>query len=220
MRIDAADRRAAQSAEARVAAARISASGQGQGGGRILTGDEAKAAGLDPGGRYWIDGRTGKPTVVQAPQSADPVQARADREVGAAQAGLANEALNFAADFTGRSVDELRALSPDQLEKVITEGGRFMTGPVFGRVLGADSLFNSDLVASTESAAARQARINNPTGPIANADMDAARRQVWAPERPAEVNARLIRRAVESARGGAAAPAAPSNVDALLEKYQ
>lgn len=72
LRIDAADRRAAQSAEARVRAAGIAASGQGQGGGAsVLTPDEVKDMGLAPGTVAQRD-RNGKISIVQAPRDAAP----------------------------------------------------------------------------------------------------------------------------------------------------
>jgi hypothetical protein len=68
LRIDAADRRAAQTAEARIAAARIGASAAGQGGGaQVLSADEAKAIGLTPGTVAQRD-RNGRISILQAPQ--------------------------------------------------------------------------------------------------------------------------------------------------------
>lgn len=68
LRIDAADRRVAQQAEARIAAARIGASAAGQGGGaQVLSADEAKAIGLTPGTVAQRD-RNGRISILQAPQ--------------------------------------------------------------------------------------------------------------------------------------------------------
>ena len=222
LRIDAADRRAAQTAEARLAAARIGASAAGQGGGaQVLSEDEAKAIGLTPGTVAQRD-RNGKISILQAPKSVDPVQARADNEVAAARTGLADDALRFAANYTGKSIDELAKMTPEEIGNAVRDqGGRITTGPIMGRVLGSNAV-NDDLVAFAESAAAKQARINSPVGPITDPDLAAARLQVWGPTLRPGTNAQLVQRAIEAARGGQpAATAAPAGgVDALLEKYR
>lgn len=76
-----------------------------------------------------------------------------------------------------------------------------MAGPIAGKIPGAGLIFNADLEAYANSAAGKQARLNNPTGPVSNADFDVARKSVFSPEKPAEVNADLIYQALTRGQG-------------------
>ena len=72
-----------------------------------------------------------------------------------------------------------------------------------GRMPGAGATFNADLDAYANSAAGKQARINNPTGPVSNADFEIARKSVFSAEKPAQVNADLIYQALQGGQSAA-----------------
>ncbi|TFZ45685.1 hypothetical protein E5C33_09430 [Stenotrophomonas maltophilia] len=124
---------------------------------------------------------------------------------------LADDAYDFAAAYLGKTPEQVRLMTPEQIRTEVAKGGRLTAGPLVGRLPGANILANSDLDAYTSSAAGRQARINNPSGPVTDADFKAAERSVFSSTKPASVNADLIFRALQrgaaSASGGALAPA-------------
>ena len=204
LRIDAADRRAAQTAEARIRAAQIGASGQGQGGGAsVLTADEAKALGLTPGTVAQRD-RNGKISILQAPQ----------------QAG--ENPKTVAAQVTFEALDNL-----EQGYK----SGRYGTGPLEGRIRSASGdsdlqVMDSDIATIVSSLRA----IQRVPGSGAESDKELELLLNQAPTRltdekaALEIVGRLRRKANQYAGAfGGQAPgpaAAPSSVDALLEKYQ
>ena len=125
---------------------------------------------------------------------------------------LADDAYDFAAAYLGKTPEQVRLMTPEQIRTEVAKGGRLTAGPLVGRLPGANILANSDLDAYTSSAAGRQARINNPSGPVTDADFKAAERSVFSSTKPASVNADLIYRALMrgagSQAGGAPAPAA------------
>jgi len=125
---------------------------------------------------------------------------------------LRQDAINFAAAYIGKSPEDVAKMTPEQIRTAVASGGRWMTGPVMGRIPGAGATFNADLDAYSSSAAAKQARINNPTGTVTNADFIAAEKGVFSATKPPEVNADLI---YQTLTGGAgAAPQAPAQPDA------
>lgn len=139
---------------------------------------------------------------------------------------LADDAYDFAAAYLGMTPEAVRQMTPEQIRAAVAKGGRLTAGPLVGRLPGANILANSDLDAYTSSAAGRQARINNPSGPVTDADFKAAERSVFSATKPASVNADLIYRALM--RGAASQPgavpaptpaAAGGGVDDLLGKY-
>jgi hypothetical protein len=65
---------------------RLGAQGGQGGGGMLVSGSDAERMGLDPTGRYWIDGRTGKPSVIQAPATAADQRQNAERSQATATA--------------------------------------------------------------------------------------------------------------------------------------
>ncbi len=140
---------------------------------------------------------------------------------------LAEDAYDFAAAYLGKTPEQVRQMSPEDIRAAVAKGGRFTAGPLIGRLPGLNITANSDLDAYTSSAAGRQARINNPSGPVTDADFKAAERSVFSSTKPASVNADLIYRALmrgaASQTGPAPAPApAPADgggVDDLLGKY-
>ncbi|HGM7062067.1 TPA: hypothetical protein ACKP7Q_000403 [Stenotrophomonas maltophilia] len=114
---------------------------------------------------------------------------------------LAEDAYDFAAAFLGKTPEEVRTMSPAKIREEIAKGGRLTAGPIIGRFPGANILANSDLDAYTSSAAGRQARINNPSGPVTDADFKAAERSVFSSTKPASVNADLVYRALMRTAG-------------------
>lgn len=109
---------------------------------------------------------------------------------------LAEDAYDFAAAYLGKTPEEVRQMTAKSIRTAVADGGRFSAGPVIGRLPGIGVLANSDLDAYTSSASGRQARINNPTGPVTDADFKAAERSVFSSTKPAGVNADLIYRAL------------------------
>lgn len=114
---------------------------------------------------------------------------------------LAEDAYDFAAAFLRKTPEEVRTMSPAKIREEIAKGGRLTAGPIIGRFPGANILANSDLDAYTSSAAGRQARINNPSGPVTDADFKAAERSVFSSTKPASVNADLVYRALMRTAG-------------------
>ena len=95
-------------------------------------------------------------------------------------------------------------MTPEQVREAVASGGRWMAGPVMGRIPGASATFNADLDAYSSSAAAKLARINNPAGVVTNADFQAAEKGVFSATKPAEVNADLIYQALQGGKPAAA----------------
>lgn len=163
--------------------------------------------GLQRDGRWNPDGRTaaGAGGAGGAKVSSDEL-----KQAFAGKA-LADDAYDFAAAYLGKTPEQIRQMSPKDIRDAVAKGGRLTAGPLIGRLPGANILANSDLDAYTSSAAGRQARINNPSGPVTDADFKAAERSVFSSTKPASVNADLIYRALM--RGAASQPgAAPAPV--------
>lgn len=120
---------------------------------------------------------------------------------------LRQDAINFAAAYIGKSPEDVAKMTPEQIRTAVASGGRWMAGPVMGRIPGAGATFNADLDAYSSSAAAKQARINNPTGTVTNADFIAAEKGVFSATKPPEVNADLIYQTLTG--GGSKQAAAP-----------
>ena len=167
LRIDAADRRTAQSAEARIRAAQIAASGQG-GGATVLTPEEARAIGLAPGTVAQRD-RNGKVSVLQGPSgpaAADPVAAREAR----AAAESAVEVLNRVGE----------------LEGLLNAGKN--TGPLAQYIPGSDAQ-SFEAVSDALNVASLRSRFGgNPT----EGEREANRRTLPNLARNEDVNRRLI----------------------------
>lgn len=117
-------------------------------------------------------------------------------KAGYANQALAQDAYNFAAAYLGKRPEEVQMMTPDQIRTAVADGGRFWAGPLTGRIPGVGSVFNADLEAYANSAAGKQARVNNPSGPVSNSDFDVARKSVFSPEKPAGVNADLLYQAL------------------------
>lgn len=154
----------------------------------------------------------------EAAARADRADARAERDLrfrqdqarkkdeaqGTQPNAMRQDAINFAAAYIGKSPDEVAKMTPEQVREAVASGGRWMAGPVMGRIPGASATFNADLDAYSSSAAAKLARINNPTGVVTNADFQAAEKGVFSATKPAEVNADLIYQALQGGKPAAA----------------
>ena len=123
---------------------------------------------------------------------------------------LAEDAYDFAAAYLGKTPEQIRKMTPQDIRAAVAKGGRLSAGPLIGRLPGLNITANSDLDAYTSSAAGRQARINNPSGPVTDADFKAAERSVFSSTKPASVNADLIYRALMRGEAGGAAPMSPT----------
>lgn len=137
--------------------------------------------------------------------------AKKDSAPNASVSAMQQDALNFAAAYIGKSPEDVAKMTPEQIRTAVAKGGRMMAGPIAGKIPGAGLIFNSDLEAYANSAAGKQARLNNPTGPVSNADFEVARKSVFSPEKPAEVNADLIYQALT--RGHNQSAPAPATSD-------
>jgi hypothetical protein len=111
--------------------------------------------------------------------------------------GLADDAYAYAAAATGKTQDELRQMTPEQVAALVRQGSRWSSGPVMGRIPGINPLANADLSAYANSASGKMARMNNPTGPVSNADFEIAAKSVWGPDKTDDVNAQLILNALK-----------------------
>lgn len=115
---------------------------------------------------------------------------------------MAEQARGFAAQITGKSPDEVAKMSNEEVRDLVANNSKFMSGPVLGRIL--PSITNPGADAYSQSAAGIQARLNNPTGPVSNADFEVARRSGFTPEKPADVNADLVYDALRGGQGATA----------------
>ena len=127
--------------------------------------------------------------------------AKKDSAPNSSVSAMQQDALNFAAAYMGKSPEDVAKMTPEDIRTEVAKGGRTMAGPIAGKIPGAGLIFNADLEAYANSAAGKQARLNNPTGPVSNADFDVARKSVFSPEKPAEVNADLIYQALTRGQG-------------------
>lgn len=132
---------------------------------------------------------------------------------------MAEDAYAFAAAFTGIPAAQLKAMSPEQVRQAMLQHDRATAGPVLGSIPGMGKFANADLEAYSNSAAGKQARINNPTGPVTNADFEVARKSVFSSDKPRKVNADLVYEALVRAQQGGQQPSADNGVDDLLSKY-
>ena len=140
----------------------------------------------------------------QAEEARRAAEAEKNKPKPAPVSALRQDAINFAAAYIGKSPEEVAKMTPDQVREAVAADPRLSAGPVVGRIPGMAMTKNADLDAYTSSAAAKIARINNPTGTVTNADFIAAEKSAFSATKPAKVNADLIYQALT---GGEAAPA-------------
>jgi hypothetical protein len=178
----------------------------------VLTPDQAQEAmrrklmggGSDPS-QWQIVGnnRVNKVTGEVQPLGIDVTQKSDDeKKADFGNQALAQDAINFAAAVTGKRPEEISAMAPEQVRQLVASDSRFFSGPIMGKV----PFTGYDLDAYSKAAAGKQARINNPSGPVSNADFEIAGKSVFSQEKPAQVNADLIYAALTRAQGGGSAP--------------
>lgn len=118
-------------------------------------------------------------------------------------------ALQYAANITGMSLEEVKRMTPAQIEDAINrKGGRVLQGgrarmltnlPVVGDFArGIVEAANADLSAPSTRGGAGIAMMQNPTGPITGADVDIGRLQFPNSMLPVDVQAQMIRSLLES----------------------
>lgn len=188
------------------------AAGGGAPGGMFLTSAEAAAAGFAPG--TIVRRRDG--AVVQRPPTGGatptegPMAGMNERQRSGASI-VRDAALQYAANITGMSLEEVKRMTPVQIEDAIKrKGGRVLQGgrarmltnlPLVGDFArGVVESANADLIGPSTSGGAGVAMTQNPTGPITGPDVEIGIRQFPNPMLPVDVQAQMIRSLLE--RGG------------------
>lgn len=188
--------------------------GSGSGGGMFLTPAEVAAEGLAPG--TVVRRRDG--AIVQRPVTTKggaiptegPMAGMNERQRSGASI-VRDAALQYAANITGMSLEEVKRMTPVQIEDAINrKGGRVLQGgrarmltnlPGVGDFArGVVESANADLIGPSTSGGAGVAMTQNPTGPITGPDVDIGIRQFPNPMLPVDVQAQMIRSLLE--RGG------------------
>lgn len=183
---------------------------------RTLRPDELAGYGLTPGTVAQVD-NTGKLFVVSKPDKADASNGLNDRQRVAVQ-GVQRNLIQYAAALTGKTPEELRALSSDEIAQLVQDnGGRFLQGGVarFARNLpGGQTIAevsNSDILSYSQGAGASWAAYENPTGIITNSDRETATAQMPNLYDPPQVQAAKIKNFLElSGWGGQQAQQQPT----------
>jgi hypothetical protein len=188
------------------------AAGAVPGQGPVLTPEEARAMGFEPGAVV----RRRDLVVVQSPSAAGgtptqgPMAGMNERQRSGADM-TRNAALQYAANITGLSIAEISKKTPVEIEELIKQkGGRVLQGgtarmltnlPVVGDFArGIVESANADLIGPSTAGGAGIAMTQNPTGPITGPDVDIGIRQFPNPMLPVDVQAQMIRSILE--RGG------------------
>ena len=188
------------------------AAGAVPGQGPVLTPEEARAMGFEPGAVV----RRRDLVVVQRPPAAGgtptegPMAGMNERQRSGADM-TRNAALQYAANITGLSMAEISKKTPVEIEELIKQkGGRVLQGgtarmltnlPVVGDFArGIVESANADLIGPSTAGGAGIAMTQNPTGPITGPDVDIGIRQFPNPMLPVDVQAQMIRSILE--RGG------------------
>jgi len=176
---------------------------------RMVLGDAAAAnSGRDkpaPGYRWTMDGTRQEPIPGgPADKSGDKADDGLNDRQRVAVQGVQRNLLGYTEALTGLSADELKTMTPAEIEKAIQDkGARFVqggtaryVGALPGGQLAIDTV-NSDIVSYSQGAGAAWASYENPTGMITNADREAATLQMPNPRDPVEVQAKKIRNFLE-----------------------
>jgi hypothetical protein len=188
------------------------AAGAVPGQGPVLTPEEARAMGFEPGAVV----RRRDLVVVQRPPAAGgtptqgPMAGMNERQRSGADM-TRNAALQYAANITGLSIAEISKKTPVEIEELIKQkGGRVLQGgtarmltnlPVVGDFArGIVESANADLIGPSTAGGAGIAMTQNPTGQITGPDVDIGIRQFPNPMLPVDVQAQMIRSILE--RGG------------------
>lgn len=118
------------------------------------------------------------------------------------KAELANDALRYVSAVTGKPIDSLRRASPEQIASLVESSSPMISGPILGSLPGTGITTEAIL----KKMAANMARINNPKGVVTDPDFRIAEQSLPAMNRPASVNAELIRNILQGAQSWQVAP--------------
>jgi hypothetical protein len=115
--------------------------------------------------------------------------------------------INLVAAQIGMPVDEVQKVleleGPSGVADLMrTKGKRLFQGPIMGEIPFAGSRINADVTPYAEAIARGQAMINDPAGPITQADVEGARAMAPNPKMPLEVQANLIENLLRSSAIG------------------
>lgn len=111
---------------------------------------------------------------------------------------LAGDALRYVSAITGKSLESLKGATPEQVAALVESSSPALSGPILGNLPYAG--VNTDAI--LKKMAANQARINNPKGVVTGPDFDAAEASLPRMDRPASVNAELIRNMLSGVQMG------------------
>lgn len=140
--------------------------------------------------------------------------------------GVQRNLMSYASALTGVKQEVLATMTPEQIEKAVTEkGGRFLQGGTAryaaslpGGQLAVDAA-NSDTASYAQGAGAAWAAYENPTGIITNSDRETATLQMPNPKDPPEVQAKKLRNFLElSGYKPKAAPKPPPGTAPKIRK--
>ena len=157
----------------------------------------------------WIAPGQSSGTPVGAPYAPKGAEGEALNERQRSGMSISREAaIQYAANATGMSKEELNKKSPSEIEKLIkTRGGRLLQGGTARTLAGlpvvgdfARTLIdaaNADLIGPSTQGGAGIAMVQNPTGPITGPDIDIGIRQFPNPLLPIDVQAQMIRSILE-----------------------
>lgn len=157
----------------------------------------------------WIAPGQSSGTRVGAPYAPKGAEGEALNERQRSGMNISREAaLQYAANATGLSREELDKKSPAEIENLMkTRGGRLLQGGTARTLAGlpvvgdfARTLIdaaNADLIGPSTQGGAGIAMVQNPTGPITGPDVDIGIRQFPNPMLPVDVQAQMIRSILE-----------------------
>jgi hypothetical protein len=173
---------------------------------RTLTPDEIRRLGLPTGSVVQQSG-DGTLKTVYSPKAAEGEGgSNSDlnpRQRNAVQ-GVQRNLIQYSASLTGKTPEEIRAMSADEIAKeIVKSGSRFVQGGM-ARVMSnfpggetAVQVNNSDIVSYAQGAGAAWANYENPTGTVTNADRESATLQMPNPYDPPDVQASKIKNFLE-----------------------
>lgn len=157
----------------------------------------------------WIAPGQSSGTPVGAPYAPKGAEGEALNERQRSGMNISRDAaLQYAANATGISKEELDKKSPAEIENLMkTRGGRFLQGGTARTLAGLPVVgdfartiidaANADLIGPSTQGGAGIAMVQNPTGPITGPDVDIGIRQFPNPLLPVEVQAQMIRSILE-----------------------
>lgn len=124
-------------------------------------------------------------------QGAQALGGQLKEALAKAEAGkpLAEDAIRFVSMTTGIPEATLAKMKPKEVADAFRDKSTPLSNPILGAVPFVESKTTGPI---SESAAAKLAKINNPTGVVSNSDVQAARKSVFGLSQSDDVNARLI----------------------------